>query len=109
MILSYTLHPTRVKGHSKTNIDNIFSDYKSKEAICGNLTFTISNYLLQLLIMPSIFSESSSSKSNFNVRILSNFNKEEFILDYFEKYWDRPLNVDKNYVNHSFDNFFKHR
>ena len=36
---------------------------------------------------------------------MSNFNKEEFILDYFEKDRDIILDVEKNDVKHSFDNF----
>ena len=103
--LPYILHPTRITGHSKTLIDNIFSNHISKEAICGNLTSTISDHLPQFLIMPSIFSDPSSSKSNVYERSWSNFNKEELILDYFEKDWDLILNVEKNDVNHSFDNF----
>ena len=55
--------------------------------------------------MPPIFSDPSSSKSNVYERSWSNFNKEEFILDYFEKNWNLILNVAKNDVNHSFDNF----
>ena len=51
------------------------------------------------------------NNQNFNSSVLnifsnwSNFNKEEFILDYFERDWDLILNVEKNDVNHSFDNF----
>ena len=55
MILPYFLHPTKITGHSKTLIDNIFSNHISKEAICGNLISTISDHLPQFLIMPSIF------------------------------------------------------
>ena len=105
MILPYILHPTRITGHSKTLIDNISSNHISKGAICGNLTSTISDHLPQFLVMPSIFSDPSSSKSNVYERSWSNFNKEELILDYFEKDWDLILNVEKNDVNHSFDNF----
>ena len=36
MYLTYILHPTRVTGHSQTIIDNIFSNYVLKEAMCGN-------------------------------------------------------------------------
>ena len=79
MSLSYILPPTRVSGHSKT------------------LSLTI--YFL------TIFSDPSSSKSNFYVRIYSNFNKEKFTLDYFKKDWNLILNVEKNHDNHSFDNF----
>ena len=45
MILPYILHPTKVTGHSKTLIDNTFSNHISKEAICGNLTSAISDHL----------------------------------------------------------------
>ena len=85
MVLPYILHPTRVTNHSKTLIDNIFSNHISKEAICGNLIYTISDHLLQFFIMPSIFSEPSSSESSVYEKSWSNFNKEEFILDYSEK------------------------
>ena len=45
MYLPYILHPTRVTGHSETIIDHIFSNYVSKEVVCGNLTSTISDHL----------------------------------------------------------------
>ena len=76
MIYSYILHPSRETGHYKTLIDNIFSTHISKEGICGNLTSTISDRLPQFLIMPSIFSDPCSSKSNVYERSWSNFIKE---------------------------------
>ena len=54
--------------------------------------------------MLSFFFSDPSTKFNIYERRWSSFNKEEFILDYFEKDWDLILNVEKN-VNHSFDNF----
>ena len=44
----------RVTGYSQTVIDNIFSNYISKEAGCGNITSTISYHLPQLLFIPSM-------------------------------------------------------
>ena len=41
---------------------------------------TISDHLPQFLIMPSILSDPSSSKSNVYERSWSDFNKEEYIL-----------------------------
>ena len=61
-----------------------------------------SDHVTPFLVMPSIFSDPSSSSLQ---KSWSNFNKELFILDYFEKDWDLILDVQKNYVNHSFDNF----
>ena len=105
MILTCILHPTRITALSKNLSDNIFSNHRSKEAISGNLTYTIFDHLRQFLIKSSIFSDSSSSKSNIYERSWSNFNKEEFILDCFEKDWDLILNEEKNDVNHSCENF----
>ena len=50
-----TLHPTRVSGHYKTLIGDIFSKHILKEDICGNLTPTTPDHLLQFLIMASFF------------------------------------------------------
>ena len=62
------LHPPRVTGHSQTTIDNIFSNYISKEAVCGNLTSTISDHFPQVLFIPSMFSNNPDKKSNISER-----------------------------------------
>ena len=54
----YILQPTRLTSHSKTLIDNIFSNIISPEAISGNLTSTISDHLPQFMIVPNVFSNS---------------------------------------------------
>ena len=38
-------HPTRITSHSKTLIDNIFSNFLSYEIISGNITATICDHL----------------------------------------------------------------
>ena len=63
MLLPFVLNPTRVTGHSQTITDNRFSNYISKEAVCGNLIFTVSDHPLQVLFMPSMFSENAATKS----------------------------------------------
>ena len=95
MVLPYILHSTRVTGHSKTLIDDTFPKPYIKISYCGKLTSTLSDNLTQLLIIPSIFSDPSSSKSNIYERSWQNFNKEEFILNYFEKDWNLVLNTEK--------------
>ena len=45
VVLPYIIHPTRITSHSKSIIDNIFSNYISQEIISGNLTLTISDHL----------------------------------------------------------------
>ena len=44
-IIPYILQPTRITSHSKTLIDNVFSNVFSFEAISGNITATISDHL----------------------------------------------------------------
>ena len=85
--IPYILHPTRITSHSKTLIDNIFSNYISHEIISGNITATISAPLPQFPFVPNILSNSSTQKSNFYERDWSKFKQENFILDYFDKDW----------------------
>ena len=55
MFLPHIAQPTRTTSHSKTLIDNIFSNYISQDIVSGNLTATISGHLPQFLIAPQPF------------------------------------------------------
>ena len=105
MYLPYILHPTRVTSHSQTIIDNIFSNYVSKEAVCGNLTSTIFDHLSQVLFIPSMFSGNPATKSNIFERSWKNVNQAEFLMDYFCKDWSNILNLKNGNVNVSMENF----
>ena len=83
MVLPYIIQPTRISSHSKSIIDNIFSNYISQEIISRNLTSTTSDHLPQFLIALHIFSNAPNKKSNIFERDWSKFNCEEFIQDYF--------------------------
>ena len=76
------------------------------QLISGNLTATISDHLPQFLIAPEIFRNSPSNKSNYCEHDWSNFNQENFILDYFSVNWKNVINLQRNDVNHSLQNFF---
>ena len=41
IFLPHIVQPTRITSHSKTLIDNIFSNYISQDIVLGNLTATI--------------------------------------------------------------------
>ena len=97
--IPYILHPTRITSHSKTLIDNIFSNYISHEIISGNITVTISDHLPQFSFVPNILSNPSTQKSNFYERDWSKFKQENFILDYFDKDWADLLQIDQQNVN----------
>ena len=82
------LQPTRITSHPKTLIDNIFSIIIDPDIISGSLTATISNHLSQFAIIPNIFGNTASNKSNIYERELNKFDQENFILDYFPIDWE---------------------
>ena len=104
--LPYIIQPTRVTSNSKTIIYNISSNILSTDIISGNLTPTISDHLPQFLIALEIFRNSPSSKSNYIQCYWSNFNQQNFILDYFSVNLKNVINLGKNDVNHSLQSFF---
>ena len=101
----YILQPTPLTSHSKTLIDNILSNIISPGAISGNLTSTISDHLPQFMIVPNVFSNPPSNKANIFERDWSNFDQENFILDYFSIDWDVALKLDEQNVNYSTESF----
>ena len=108
MVLPYIIQPTRITSHSKSIINNIFSNYISQEIISGNLTSTISDHLPQFVIAPHIFSNAPNKKSNIFECDWSKFNLEHFILNYFAIDWPHILELQNNNTNASFQNFWLH-
>ena len=98
-LLSYILQPTQLTGHSKALIDNIFFNLTSCEVISGNVTATISDHLPQFLIALNVFANPFSNKSNSFERNWSNFNQENFILDYFSIDWEALLKIEQQNIN----------
>ena len=86
--IPYILHRTRITSHSKTLIDNIFSNFISPEIISGNITASISDHLPQFSFVPNILSNPSTQKSN-----------------YFDKDWADLLHIVQQNVNLSMDSF----
>ena len=89
------LQPTRITSHSNTLIGNIFSNVIGPDIISGNLTATISDHLPQFSIIPNMFGNIPSNKSNIYERDWSKFDRENFILDYFSIDWEDLLNIDE--------------
>ena len=70
------LQPTRITSHSNTLIDNIFSNIIDPGIISGNLTGIISDHLLQFPILPNMFGNTTSNKSNIYKRDWNKFDQE---------------------------------
>ena len=96
LFLPHITQPTRIRDTSKTLIDNILSNTLIENTISDNLTATISEHLPQFIILPNIFSNPPSNKSNIYERDWSNFVQENFILDYFSVDWNSLINKDKD-------------
>ena len=77
--IPYILHPTRITNHSKTLIDNIFSNFISPDIISGNITATISDHLPQFSFVPNILSNPPTQKSIMK-DIGQNLNKKTLYL-----------------------------
>ena len=103
--LPYILQPTRITSHSETLIDNIITNITLPDSISGNLTATISDYLPQFLIIPNIFYNPLSNKSKIYERDWSNFDQENFILDYFSIDWNETLKIEEQNINYSTEIF----
>ena len=92
-------------SHSRTLIDNIFSNVISNDIISGNIIALISDHLPQFLISPNTFADPSSNKSNVFERDWSNFEQTNFVLDYFHIDWLTILKHDEKNVNSATNNF----
>ena len=99
--IALILQPTRITSHSNTLIGNIFSNIIDPNIISCNLTATISGHLLQFAIIPNMFCNSKSNKSNMYERDWSKFDQENFILDYFFIDWEDLLKIDELHVDNS--------
>ena len=103
--LPYILQPTRLTSHSKTLIDNIFSNVISYKVISGNITATISDHPPQSLFVPNVFSNPSCQKSEIYEKNWSKFVQQNFVIDYFDKDWSDLLQLDQQDMNLSISSF----
>ena len=101
--LPYIIQPSRHTSHSRTIIDNIFSNAISKDTFCGNITATISDHLHQFLVSPNTFANRPSNKSNVFERDWLKVDQQNFILDYID--WSNLLNLNEKNVDLTTNNF----
>ena len=106
LYVPHIIHPTRITPHSKTLIDNIFSNVPNfSQGISGNLTISISDHLAQFLIIP-LDSGYVPRKSIMYKRDTKNFDRENFFLDLLSIEWTDVLLLEKEDPNLSFKKYF---
>ena len=94
--LPFISTPSRVTGHSKTLIDNIFCNKPMLNPTAGNISFVISDHLIQFLIEPSSYNATLEQTSKLQ-RYYKNFDKAKFINDLHKISWKEDCsNPDSN-------------
>ena len=96
--LLYIIQPSWHTSLSSLSLLTIFPVVSSEKAISGNITTTISDYLPQFLISPNTFADPPSNKSNVFEGEWSNFDQENFVLDYFDIDWPNILKHVENNI-----------
>ena len=105
LFVPHIIHPTRITPHSKTLIDNIFSNSPNfSQGKSGNMTLSISDHLAQFLIIPLDFNY-IPRKINLYKRDTKNFDREIFFLDLTRIDWATILALGNENPNLSFNNF----
>ena len=104
--IPHIIHPTRITPHSRTLIDNIFSNVSNfLQGKSGNLTLSLSDHLAQFLVIPLDTCFVPPKVSKFK-RDTKNFDRENFFLDLLSIDWKEVIEVEKRDPNHSFMQYF---
>ena len=77
------------------------------DKIPGNLSATISDHLHQFAIVPKMFCNTTSNKSNTHEWDCCKFPWDEFLSDYFSIDWEDFLKTDELNNNHSTQIYLK--
>ena len=101
------LQPTRVPEKSKTLIDNIFFNSFEFTTISGNITHSISDHLIQFVILEDFIKPSSPCKLNTYKRNFKNFERNKLKEDFYKIDWDKVIHENDNNINDAFNSSIK--
>ena len=94
--------PTRLTVHSRTLIDNIFTNSVDENTISGNLECCISDHLAQFLIFPNQKVLLQNNKKNYK-RNYKNLDPKKFKEELQRINWNTALVNNNNDVNQSLE------
>ena len=97
--------PTKINLGKNTLIDNIFTNHLHPDMKTGNLSIKLSDHLPSFMIVPT--QNHLPKKHNLYSRKCTNFDRENFLLDYFEIDWNNTIAADKEDVNHYLAKFME--
>ena len=104
-LLPYINTPSRLTPHSKTVIDNIFSNTIEDGSILGNLFTTISNHYGQFLLMKNLNNKNNITKAEVYHQDFQNINEKRLENDLQNTSWNDVLEVHSEDVDKSLDTF----
>ena len=98
--------PTKINSGKNSLIDNIFTNHLHPDTISGNLELDLSDgHLPSFMIMPRKNQNHLPKKQNIYTRSQKNFDDKVFLRDYHDIDWDEVIDMNKNDVNFSMENF----
>ena len=98
--------PTKINRNQNTLIDNIFTNHLNPDTTSGNLTLNLSDgHLPSFMIMPRKNQNHQPKKHNIFTRSSKNFDSVAFTHDYNNTDWNDVIDIGKNDVNFSLENF----
>ena len=101
------LQTTRVTEKSKTLVDNIFFNSFEFTTISGSITHSISDHLIQFVILEDFVKPSSPCKPNTYKRNFKNFDRNKLKKDFYKIDWDKVVHENDNNINGTFNSFYK--
>ena len=99
--------PTRVTDKSKTLIDNIFFNSFEFTTLCGNITRSISDHLIQFVILEDFITPKPLPKTNIYKRNFDNFYSNKSKEDLCKIDWVNEILKNGNDTNEILDTFNK--
>ena len=99
--------PTRLTSRSSTLIDNIFTNTVNESLLSGNLTFSISDHLVQFLIYPEL---TINNKEKKKPQYKGNYKKPsttKFIADLENLNWTKISRTQKRNTDTSLENLLQ--
>ena len=98
--------PSRVTSHSKTLIDNIFSNTIEDGSISGNLVTATSDHYGQFLLMKNLSNKKNIANTVVYHQNFQKINEKQFENDLQNTIWEDALEIHSDDVDKPFETFF---
>ena len=105
-LLPYISTPSRVTTHSRTLIDNIFSNNIEDGLISGNIISTTSDHYAQFLLLKNMKIKQKETTDIYS-HDFKIFDEAQFESELYNTDWKSVLEINKKDVNFSFSKFFE--